>query len=79
MLYRYRMHLFADPVSQLGVGRPLSGRNAAEAIAQAGSLWEEETSTWALGYCVVDTEDGAVLWQRRREQKAAGRPGPLAG
>jgi hypothetical protein len=60
------MHLFADPTTPLGVGRPLFGRNAAEAIAQAGTLWKEETSTWALGYRVVDTEDGAVLWQRQR-------------
>jgi hypothetical protein len=66
MLYRYRMHLFADPRTPPGVGRPLFGRNAAEAIAQAGTLWEEETSTWALGYRVIDTEDGAVLWQRQR-------------
>ena len=66
MPYRYRMHLIADATSPLGVGRPLFGRNAAEAIAQADTLWQEGTSGWALGYRVVDTEDGAVLWQRQR-------------
>ena len=78
MVYRYRMHLFADPMAPLGVGRPLCGRNAAEAIAQAGAQWQEGTSAWALGYCVVDTEDGVVLWQRQRERRQTGTPRPLA-
>ncbi|HEY2593195.1 MAG TPA: hypothetical protein VGK33_04775 [Chloroflexota bacterium] len=69
MLYRYRMHGFADPMAPLGPGRPLFGRTAAEAIVNAADLCKEGIyASNALGYCVVDTEDGSVLWQRQRER-----------
>jgi hypothetical protein len=79
MLYRYRMHWFADPLAPLGAGRPLFGRTAAEAIANAADLWKAGAYANALGYCVSDTDDGSVLWQQEREREAFGRPGgPLA-
>jgi hypothetical protein len=79
MLYRYRMHWFADPMADLGPGRPLFGRTAAEAIANAGDLWKAGAYAKAVGYCVLDTDDGSVLWQQQREQDTlVRRPGPLA-
>ena len=76
MLYRYRMHSFADPTAPLGSGRPLFGRTAAEAISNAADLWQAGAYASALGCCVVDTEDGSVLWRLEREQGPGGRPGP---
>jgi hypothetical protein len=71
MLYRYRMHSFADPTAPLGPGRPLFGGTPAEAIANAAELWQGGVhASNALGYCVVDTEDGSVLWQRQRTSVA---------
>jgi hypothetical protein len=70
MTYRYRMHWFADPKAPVGPwGRPLFGRNHDEAIAHAEQLWKEGAYPQALGYRVVDTDDGAVLWQRRRSSQ----------
>ena len=66
MKYRYRLHRLTDAMTPLGAGRPLLGRNASEAVAQATDLWEETASASALGCCIVDTEDGSVLWQRER-------------
>jgi hypothetical protein len=79
MLYRYRMHWFADPMAALGAGRPLFGRTAAEALSNAADLWKAGAYANAVGYCVLDTEDGSVLWQQQRERGAVvGREGPLA-
>lgn len=76
MNYRYRMHWFCDPEAPLNAGRPLFGRDAAEAIALAESLWKEGVYAAALGYLVVDTDEGTVVWRRQcdlAERKATGR------
>ena len=78
MLYRYRMHWFADQLSPLGPGRPLFGRTPAEAISNAADLWKAGAYAKALGYCVLDTDDGTVLWQQQRGRHPARGPGPLA-
>ena len=64
MPYRYWMHWYADPEAPLKTGRALSGRTEADAIAQATALWTEWVHAAAHGYCVVDTDDGAILWRR---------------
>ena len=79
MTTHYRMHCFADPAAPLGAGRPLAGRNAAEAIFEAGALWNDGPYAWALGYRVVDSDDGAVLWQRQRERRPDARLQPAHG
>jgi hypothetical protein len=69
MLYRYRMHRVDDSMAPLGSGRPLSARTAAEAIAHAADLCKEGRAyASALGYCIVDTEDGTVLYGSRAIQ-----------
>ncbi len=69
MLYRYRMHWVDDPAAPLGPGRALFARTAAEAIDQAAGLWSEGRAKGsALAYCIVDTEDGAVLFGSRASQ-----------
>jgi hypothetical protein len=72
MLYRYRMHWFSDAMAPLGSGRPLFGRNADEAISNAADLWKASANSRSLGYCVLDTEDGTVLWQQQRELGSVG-------
>ena len=76
MLYRYRMHVFADPMAPLGPGRPLFARTPAEAISNAADLWNAGSYADALGYCVVDTEAGAAPW---RSTAAGWRSGWRAG
>jgi hypothetical protein len=67
MPYRYRIHRYTDREAPLNAGRPLSGRTAADAIAEAEVLWEGAYAA-AHGCCVVDTEDGNILWRRERER-----------
>lgn len=73
MLYRYRIHWLTDPQAALGPGRPLFARCSAEAISKAADLWNVGTQASALGYCVVDTEDGTVLWRQQHERGAVCR------
>jgi hypothetical protein len=63
MAYRSRMHSYTDPEAPLDVGKVLLGRTAAEAIAQAASLWEEGAYAAARGCLVMDTDDGTILWR----------------
>jgi hypothetical protein len=65
MNYRYRMHSYSDP-EVLSRSRPLPGRDAAEAVESAARLWKEGAYASSLGYCVVDTESGTVIWQHER-------------
>ena len=78
MLYRYRMHWFADPSAAHGPGRPLFGRTPAEALSNAADLWKSGAYAKALGYRVLDTDDGTVLWQQHGRDTVGRRPGPLA-
>ena len=64
MPHRYWMHWYADPAAPLKTGRALPGRTQADAIAQATALWKAWVHAAAYGYCVVDTDDGAILWRR---------------
>lgn len=77
MTHRYQMVWFNNPSAPLGVGRTLFGHSPAEAIAHAMQLWQEGAYASALGYCVVDTEDGNVLWRQRRA--TSGNPQPAGG
>jgi 2,4-dienoyl-CoA reductase-like NADH-dependent reductase (Old Yellow Enzyme family) len=47
---------------------PLVGRTPAEAIAHAEVLWEEGAYASAHGCCVVDTDDGTILWRSERRR-----------
>jgi hypothetical protein len=77
MTYRYRMHWYTDPEAPLDAGRPLFGRTPADAIAQAAALWEQEAHAAAHGCCVVDTDDGNVVWRQERDPQSPRRTGPL--
>jgi D-alanyl-D-alanine carboxypeptidase len=69
MLYRYRMHWVDDSTAPLGPGRPLFARTPAEAIIQAADLWKAaRANASAFAYCIVDTEDGTVLFGSSADQ-----------
>jgi hypothetical protein len=72
MRYCYRMHWYADREAPLNAGRALYGLTKPEAIAAAADLWSEG-ARWALGYVVVDTEEGEVIWRQEREPAPSDR------
>ena len=73
MHYRFRMHWYADPNALLTGGRPLFGHDPAAAAAQAERLWAEGAYAAASGCCVVDTEDGTIVWAERIAPAPLGR------
>jgi hypothetical protein len=79
MRYCYRMHWYADRGAPLNAGRALYGLTKPEAIANAADLWREGARRWAVGYVVVDTDEGEVIWrhERRPPPDGAARAGAL--
>jgi hypothetical protein len=67
---RYWLHWYMDRREPLNAGRALSGRNLAEAVEEAAALWDAGFYASATGFCVVDTEDGSIVWRSGR------RPSP---
>lgn len=77
---RYWLHWHTDPSAPLNAGRALSGRNLAEAIEEAATLWEAGFHASAIGFCVVDTEDGSIRWRSgRRRSPSRTRQKPQGG
>jgi hypothetical protein len=69
MRYRYQMHWYRDAGEPLNGGRGLFGQSAAETLSEAASLWREGAYAAAVGYIVIDTDDGTVLFRRERESQ----------
>lgn len=64
--YRYWVHPYVDPKEPLKEGRRLSVLTETEAIAEAERLLESSAYPRALGFMIVDTEEGEVIWRRAR-------------
>ena len=75
MNYRYRMHWYSNPEAPLNAGRALFGQTPEDAIAHAANLWKEGRYAAALEYCVLDTDDGTVIWRGRRDETAVAQRG----
>lgn len=66
MHYRYLMHWYADAQAPLSAGRALSGGTVENVLSHAASLWRDGAYSVAVGYVVVDTDDGTVLCRHER-------------
>ena len=66
MGYRYLMHWYTDAEAPLNAGRALSGGTVENVLSQAASLWRDGAYAVAVGYIVVDTDDGTVLCRHER-------------
>jgi hypothetical protein len=73
MQHRYWMHWYSNSGDPPGAGRRLAGQIAEEALVEAEALWTDGPYKSAIGYIVIDTEDGAVL--RRQERDHPGEQG----
>ena len=71
MRYRYLMHWYRDAAEPLNGGRGLFGKTVEDALSEAASLWNDGAYSAAVGYIVIDTDDGTVLCRRERENRAA--------
>lgn len=71
MRYRYLMHWYTDARAPLNSGRPLSGRTVADVLSEAESIWSDGAYSAALGYVVMDTDDGTVVCRRDRRDVGA--------
>ena len=79
MPYRYRMHRYSDSGEAPSAGRPLSGRTAEDALAEAEALWTDGPYQSAFGYIVVDTEDGAIVRRQERGQASSNLKASASG
>ncbi|HEX3407905.1 MAG TPA: hypothetical protein VHS81_11760 [Caulobacteraceae bacterium] len=71
MRYRYLMHWYRDAGAPLNGGRALFGQSVEDALSEAASLWRDGAYAAAVGYLVIDTDDGTVLCRGERESRAA--------
>jgi hypothetical protein len=71
------MHWYADPQAPLNMGRAMFGQTDATALSEAAALWTGGAYAAALGYVVVDTDDGRVLCRHERERATTRRPDVL--
>jgi hypothetical protein len=70
MRYRYLMHWYRSADEPLNGGRGLFGQTVTDALSEAESLWNEGAYAAAVGYIVIDTDEGTVLCRRERESQA---------
>jgi hypothetical protein len=60
------MHWYSNRLAPLSGGRPLAARSADAALSEAAALWSAGTHSTAIGYVVIDTDDGTTLFRHER-------------